>query len=166
MTIKFRDPIAFRAPATQVDAVGEALYPIGTIADAYDSTYGALQLIYLKVGSGVTEALGSVIGYWGDYETILGVANGIYAGVAVSLGAATAGQYAWHVKRGNVPTLVAASFADNANVYLTATPGTVDDAVVAGDYVYKAKSISAIATPAAGLAVIYFNDSFTTDGLA
>jgi hypothetical protein len=163
MTIKFRDSIAYRAPATQVDDVGEALYPIGTIAEAYDSTYGELELIYLKVGSGVTEALGSLVGYGGDYETVLGVANGIYSGVAVSLAVATAGQFAWHVKRGNVPTLVAASFADNANVYLTATPGTVDDAVVAGDYIYKAKSISAIS---GGLATIYFNDSFTTDGLA
>lgn len=164
MTIKFRDPITYRAPATQVDS--SALYPIGTTAQAYDSDYGEQELIYLKVGTGVTEAQGSFVGYWGDYETILGVANGIYAGVAVALAAATAGQYAWHVKRGNVPTKVLASFADNANCYLTSTAGSLDDAVVAGDYVYKAKSISAIGTPSAGLAVIYLNDSFTTDGLA
>jgi len=161
MTIFFKDQITYRGPATQVDE--SALYNLGTVAHGLDDTYGPVELIYLKVGSGVTEALGSVVGFGGDYETVLAVANGIYSGVAVALGAATADQYAWHVKRGNVPTLVAASFADNADVYLTATAGTVDDAVVAGDYVYKAKSISAIS---GGLAVIFFNDSFTTDGLA
>lgn len=164
MTIFFRDQISYRGPVDQVDTT--PLYTLGTIAHAIDTTYGPLELIYLKAGSGVTEALGSLVGYGGDYETVLAVANGIYSGVAVALADVAAGSYAWHVKRGNVPTKVAASFADNANVYLTATAGTVDDAVVAGDYVYKAKSITAIATPAAGLAVIYFNDSFTTDGLA
>lgn len=163
MTIKFRDPLVYRAPATQVDAVGEELYPLGTIADAYDSTLGELQLIYLKAGSGVTEAVGSFCGFGGDYETVLGVANGIYSSVAASLAVKTAGQFGWYIKCGNAPVLVAASFADNANVYLTATPGTVDDAVVAGDYVYKAKSISAIS---GGLATIYLDNSFTTDGLA
>jgi hypothetical protein len=164
MTIFFRDQITYRGPVDQVDTA--ALYELGTIAHGLDDTYGPVELIYLKAGSGVTEARGSVVGFGGDYETVLAVANGIYSGVAVSLGVVAAGSYAWHVIRGNVATLVAASFADNANVYLTATAGTVDDAVVAGDYVYKAKSITAIATPAAGLAVIYFNDSFTTDGLA
>lgn len=164
MTIFFREQNTFLGEATQVDA--SPLYKLGTIAEAKSDTYGPLELIYLKVGTGVTEAVGSFVGYGGDYETVLGVGNGIYSGVAVAIAAATAGQYAWHVKRGNVPTLVASGFADNANVYLTSTAGTVDDAVVAGDYVYKAKSISAIGTPSAGLAVIYLNDSFTTDGLA
>ena len=164
MTIFFRDQTTYRGPVDQVDST--ALYTLGTVAQGLDTTYGPVELIYLKAGSGVTEALGSVVGFHGDYETALGVANGIYTGVAVALAAVTAGQFAWHVKRGNVATKVAASFADNANVYLTATPGTVDDAVVAGDFIYKAKSISAIGTPSAGLAVIYFNDSFTTDALA
>lgn len=164
MTIFFKDQNTYQGPTDQVDST--ALYPLGTVANAYDTTYGPVQLIYLKAGSGVTEALGSVVGYHGDYETTLGVANGIYTGVAVALGAVTAGQYAWHVKRGNAVTKVATGFADNANVYLTSTAGTVDDAVVAGDYIYKSKAISAIGTPSAGLAVIYFNDSFTTDGLA
>lgn len=164
MPIFFRDQNTYQGPATQVDT--SALYPLGTVAHAEDTTYGPLELIYLKAGSGVTEALGSVVGFGGDYETVLGVANGIYSGVAVALGAVAAGEYAWHVKRGNVPAKVLASFADNANCYLTATAGSLDDAVVAGDYVYKAKSITAIDTPTTGLAVIFFNDSFTTDGLA
>jgi len=163
MTIKFRNPIVFRAPAVQVDAVDSPLYAVGTIAEAVDSVYGNLELIYLKAGSGVTEAVGSFCGFGGDYETVLGVANGVYSSVAVSLAAKTAGQFGWYVKSGNVPTLVLASFADNANCYLTSTAGSLDDAVVAGDYVYKAKSISAIS---AGLAVIYLDNAFTTDGLA
>lgn len=164
MTIFFRDQITYQGPATQVDTT--ARYELGTIAHAEDTTYGPLELIYLKAGSGVTEALGSVVGFGGDYETVLAVASGIYAGVAVALGAVAAGEYAWHVKRGNVPTKVASGYADNAKVYLTATAGTVDDAVVAGDLVAKAASISATGTPSAGLAVIFFNDSSTSGGLA
>jgi hypothetical protein len=164
MTIFFKDQNVYQGPAAQVDST--ALYELGTIAKAESATYGPLELIYLKAGSGVTEALGSVVGFGGDYETVLAVANGVYSGVAVALGAVEAGEYAWHVIRGNVPTKVLASFADNANCYLTATAGSLDDAVVAGDYVYKAKSITAIDTPSTGLAVVFFNDSFTTDGLA
>jgi hypothetical protein len=164
MTIFFRDQITYRGPVDQVDTT--ALYELGTVAHGLDDTYGPVELIYLEAGAGVTEARGSVVGFGGDYATVLAVANGVYSGVAVALGAVAAGEFAWHVKRGNVATKVLASFADNANCYLTATAGSLDDAVVAGDYVYKAKSISAIDTPAAGLAVIFFNDSFTTDGLA
>ena len=64
MVIKFRDPLVYRAPATQVDE--QALYPAGTIAEAYDSTYGELQLIYLRAGSAQAEAVGSCVTYGGD----------------------------------------------------------------------------------------------------
>lgn len=164
MTIFFRDQNTYLGPADQVDS--SALYELGTIAHGEDSNYGPVELIYLKAGSGVTEALGSCVGFGGDYETVLAVANGIYSGIAHALGAVTAGQYAWHVLNGNRVIKGAASLADNANLYLTSTAGTLDDAVVAGDYVYKAKTITAIDTPSTGLAVAYFNNSFTTDGLA
>jgi hypothetical protein len=39
-----------------------------------------------------------------------------------------------------------------ATVYLTGTPGTVDDAVVAGDIVYGANFATADGTPSAGFA--------------
>lgn len=164
MTIFFKDQIAYQGPVDQVDST--ALYELGTVAHGLDTTYGPVELIYLEAGTGVTEAQGSVVGYNADYTTVLAVANGIYSGIAVALGAVTAGKFAWHVKRGKVAAKVAASYAANAAVYLTATAGTVDDAVVAGDYVYKARSLTAIGTPSAGLAIILFNDSFTTDGLA
>ena len=166
MTIKFRDPIAYRAPATQVDT--DPLYPVGTVAEAYDSTYGELTLIYLQANSAVAEALGNGVTYGGDYVGTLGAPNAI-GSIAISLAAkdaATPGLYGWYVIKGNVPTTVAALFADNANLYFTATAGVFDDAVVAGDYIYKAKSISAVGTPSAGLAVVFVNGSFSTDGLA
>lgn len=165
MTYKFRDPFAFRAPAEQVDV--DPLYALGTIAQAVGS-YGPVDLIYLRAGSAVAEAVGSVLTHGGDYVCALFAANAIGSiAVSVSVKASTTpGLYGWYVKRGNVPTLVLASFADNANCYSSGTPGSIDDTVVAGDYVYKAKSITAIDTPSTGLAVIFFDDSSVNDGLA
>jgi len=161
MTYKFREPLTYRGISTQVDAVGDSKYAIGTTAKAYDSTYGEVELIYLKAGA--IEAVGSFVGFGGDYETALAVADGVYSAVASSLAVKAVGEFGWYVIKGNVPVKVLASFADNANCYLTATAGSLDDAVVAGDYVYKAKSISAIS---GGLATIYLNNSFTTNALA
>ena len=60
---------------------------------------------------------------------------------------------------------VLASFADNANCYLTATAGKIDDAVVAGDYITGIKGASAIDTPSTGLAEVELQRPFVTDGL-
>lgn len=152
----FRDPLTFRAPAAQVD--DSALYAIGTTAKATHPTYGEVELIYLKAGD--TEAVGSVCTYSGDYITALAVAGAVNP-IAVSLAIKAANQYGWYVIRGNVPVLGAALLADNAALYLTATPGTVDDAVVSGDTIFKARTISAIGTPSAGLAVAHVDYSFT-----
>ena len=56
--------------------------------------------------------------------------------------------------------------ADNGNVYATGTPGTVDDAVVAGDRIKNAKFASADGTPSAGLAECEIARPFMDDGVA
>jgi hypothetical protein len=59
-----------------------------------------------------------------------------------------------------------ASYADNGLVYATATAGSIDDAVVAGDRVKKAKGGSAVDTPSAGLAEFEIDRPFMDDGSA
>ena len=59
-----------------------------------------------------------------------------------------------------------ASFADDANVYGTATAGSVDDAIVAGDRVQRCKGASAVDTPSTGLAEFEMFYPFTNNGLA
>lgn len=139
-------------------------HKLGTIVKAEDPTYGAGEFIYLK---GVAS---TVVGSWVTYSyddgsTALLAANAIDP-VAVAMSANVANQYGWYQITGKAVGLVAAGFVDNANVYATATAGTVDDAVVAGDRVKLAKGASAIGTPSAGFAEFEISRPFMDDGLA
>lgn len=139
-------------------------HPLGTIAEGNDPTYGPGTFIYLKgvastaVGSWVTFA-------YDDGATTLLAANAI-GPVAVAMSANVANQYGWYQRRGKAVAKVAASFADNGNVYATATAGTADDAIVAGDRVKGAVGASAIDTPSTGLAEMEIDNPFMDDALA
>lgn len=140
--------------------------PLGTIVQAKDTdstAYGVGEFIYLK---GVASTVvGSVVLYNpDDYSTSLLAPNDI-GSVAVAMAANVAGQYGWYQIKGKA-VVKAGTVADNGNVYSTATAGTVDDAVVAGDRVKNAKFASADGTPSAGLAECEIDRPFVDDGLA
>jgi hypothetical protein len=136
---------------------------LGTIVRAKDPLLGAGEFVYLK-GVGST-ASGSVVLYNpDDYSTSLLAANDI-GPVAVAMSANVAGQFGWYQVSGKA-IVKAATVADNGNVYATATPGTVDDAVVAGDRVKNAKFASADGTPSAGLAECEIWRPFMDDAVA
>jgi len=137
---------------------------LGDIIRATDPTYGAGEFIYLA-GLDTTE-----VGTWvtynaDDFSTTLLAANAI-GPVAIAMSANVTGYYGWYQIQGKAVGKVLASFADNANVYATATAGSVDDAVVSGDRVKGAKGASAIGTPSAGLAEFEISYPFMDDGLA
>ena len=77
-----------------------------------------------------------------------------------------ANEFGWYQIQGKAVGKALAGFVDNANVYATATAGSVDDAVVAGDRVKEAKGASAVGTPSAGLAEFEIARPFMDDGLA
>jgi len=132
--------------------------------DMASTDYGVGEFIYLK-GLAST-AVGEWVTYnEDDYSTALLAANAI-GQVAIAMAATVADEYGWYQISGKGVGLVAASFADNANIYATATAGTVDDAVVAGDRVKRAKGASAIGTPAAGQAEVEIQYPFMDDALA
>jgi len=139
-------------------------HPLGTIVTAVDPTYGEGEFIYL---TGVAStAVGSWVTVHEDgFTTTLLAANDI-GRVAVAMSANVATQYGWYQISGKAVGKVAASFADNGLVYATATAGTVDDAVVAGDRVKKAIGASAIGTPSAGLAEMEIDRPFMDDATA
>lgn len=141
-----------------------AQVPLGTIVQASDPTYGVGEFIYLK---GVAStAVGSWVTYsMDDFSTALLAANAIDP-VAVATAATVASTFGWYQISGKAVGLVLAGFVDNANVYATATAGSVDDAVVAGDRVKCAKGASAIGTPSAGFAEFEIARPFMDDGLA
>ena len=139
-------------------------HPLGTIVQATDPTYGSGEFIYLK---GVAStAVGSWVTYnMDDGTTTLLAANAI-GPVAVAMSANVASQYGWYQIQGKAVGKVLAGFVDNANVYATATAGSVDDAVVAGDRVKNAVGASAIDTPSTGLAEFEIARPWMDDALA
>lgn len=143
---------------------GSSIPPLGTIVRATDPTYGVGEFIFLK-GLAAT-AVGSWVTYNSDdYSTTLLAANAI-GPVAVAMSANVASQYGWYQIQGKAIGLVLTGFVDNANVYATATAGSVDDAVVAGDRVKGAVGASAIGTPSAGLAEFEIARPFMDDAVA
>lgn len=125
-------------------------HALGTKVRAADPTYGEGEFIYLK---GVAStAVGDVVVY-DQYAgtTTRGVA-GSRGPAAVAMSANVASQYGWYQISGSA-VVNAATVLAGGNVYLTATAGTVDDAVVAGDKVDGMRFKTADGTPSAGKAI-------------
>jgi hypothetical protein len=143
-------------------------HPLGTRVRAVDrgsNSNGEGEFIYVKgVSSG---ALGAWAGINADdFSTTLATANGIYPliGIMMSVLDATT-DYGWCQISGKAVGLALTGFADNANVYLTGTAGSVDDTDVAGDYVTGAKGASALDGPATGMAEFEIHYPSTDDAL-
>ena len=139
-------------------------HPLGMLVRAESDTYGVGEFIYAL---GVAD---TAVGSWvliseDGYTTSLLAANDI-GRVGVAMAANVANQYGWYQVSGKAVGKVLASFADNGNVYATATAGSVDDAVVAGDRVKQCKGASAIGTPSAGLAEFELDRPYMDDALA
>jgi len=145
------------------DTSAVARHPLGTIIRAKDPLLGASEHIYLK--GAASTAVGSVVIYNpDDFSTSLLAPNDI-GPVAVAMSACVAGQFGWYQIFGKA-VVKTGTVADNANVYATATPGQVDDAVVAGDRVKNAKFASADGTPSAGFAECEIWRPVMDDGVA
>lgn len=129
-----------------------------------DPTYGPGEFIYLQ---GVAStAIGSWVTFNQDDGTTALLAANAIGPVAVAMSANVADQYGWYQIYGKAVGRALTGFADNGNVYATATAGSVDDAIVAGDRVKNAKGASAVDTPSAGLAEFEIQYPVMDDGLA
>jgi hypothetical protein len=140
-----------------------AKHPLGSIVRAVHATYGAGEFIYLK-GAASTMVGSAVLYHADEFSTSLLAPNDI-GPVAVAMAANVANQFGWYQIAGKA-VVKAGTVADNANVYATATAGTVDDAAVAGDRIKNAKFASADGTPSAGLAECEIARPFMDDGVA
>lgn len=161
MAFKIVDSIAYDQDIDET-ATSEKV-KLGTIVRAYDATYGYGEFIYLK---GVASTVvGSFVTYNADdYSTALLAANA-KGPVAVAMSINVANQYGWYQIQGKAVGKALTGFADNGDVYATATAGSIDDAVVAGDVVVGAKGASAVGTPSTGLAEFEISRPFVADGL-
>lgn len=146
------------------DTSTTAKVTLGTIVRAKDPTYGAGEFIYLK---GVAStAVGSWVTYNSDDNSTALLAANAIGPVAIAMSANVASQYGWYQIAGKAVGKALTGFVDNANVYATATAGSIDDAVVAGDRVKNAKGASAVDTPSSGLAEFEIQWPFMDDALA
>ena len=141
---------------------------LGTIIkaeDKADTDYGVGEFIYLKGVASTVVGSVCVIDQ-DDFSTSLAVANAVgYLAVAMSINVASS--YGWYQIRGKAVIKGLASLADNASLYLTATAGSLDDAVVSGDRVKGyAKTASALDTPSTGLAEADIINPFVDNGEA
>lgn len=162
MAYVLRNPLIGSQPIADTSTVQN--HPLGTIVNAVDPVYGEGEFVYL-LGLAAT-AIGTWVTYNADdYSTTLLAANAI-GPVAISMSANVASQYGWYQISGKAIGLCLALFADNANVYATATAGSVDDAVVAGDRVKLAKGASAIGTPSGSFAEFEIQRPFMDDAVA
>lgn len=139
-------------------------FPLGAEVRAEDSAYGAGVFKYLR-GAASTD-----VGTWvtyntDDHSTTLLAANAI-GPVAVAMSANVANQFGWYQIVGKAIGRALAGFLDDANVYATATAGSVDDAIVAGDRVKNCKGASALGVPSAGFAEFEIDRPVMDDGLA
>lgn len=135
-------------------------HPLGTIVKASDPTYGSGEFIYLK---GVAS---TVVGSLVDYDpylatTALAPATGGIGPVAVAMSANVASQYGWYQIAGAAAVKAPNAMVAGAEVFmLAATPGSVDDAVVASEQIVNAKVSTTTGTPSSGLALITINRPF------
>lgn len=129
-------------------------HPIGTRVRATSATYGEGEFVYLN-GLAST-AVGEVVIYDQKVPETTRAVAGSRGPIAVAMSANVAGQYGWYQVKGSA-VIKAGTVADNGNVYLTATAGTVDDAVVAGDKIDGARFKTADGSPSAGFAICEIN---------
>jgi len=132
--------------------------------DTASTDYGVGEFIYLK---GVASTVvGSAVTILEDgYTTALLVANAI-GQVAFAMAATVVSEFGWYQIKGKAVGKVLASFADNGNCYGTATAGSMDDAIVAGDRVQRCKGASAVDTPSTGLAELEISYPEVNNALA
>lgn len=139
-------------------------HPLGTRVKASDPTYGAGEFVYMKgVASCVVGSAATL--RFDDGATVLTVADA--AGpIGFAMAALVASTYGWFQIYGKAIAKTG-TVADDGDVYLTSTPGQLDDAVVDGDMVHNAKFASANGTPSTGLAEIEiaypYSDNITTN---
>lgn len=144
---------------TEVSAVQN--HPFGTRIIAYDPTYGRAEFVYVK---GVASAAAGLLGVFNPYTGVTALTGARSKGLAgVFMAALVAGTYGWMCVKGACPIQTNGAVVAGTTVYLTATAGKVDDAVVAGDIVYGANFCTADGTPAANQAVVALADPYVGD---
>ena len=131
----------FNQDIDETSAYQEA--PLGTRVTARDIDnpgYGTGEFVYAK-GVASTAAGDLVLIDGAGFTTTRASADGV-GKVGVSMSANVANYFGWYCVDGTVE-ITSGDVADGAQLYLTSTAGSVDDAVVPGDVIYGAYAVAA-----------------------
>ena len=157
MAFTFDTPLLGIQPVDEVSATQQ--HPLGTIVTGHDPSHGAAEFIYL------TGVANTAAGSWVTYDitgaSALLVASAV-GPVAIAMAANVASKYGWYMIQGRHPAALcwtSLALASNALLYATASGGLVDDAVVSGDRIRRAKADEAKATNVATVAVEIYRPS-------
>lgn len=137
------------------------LLPLGSIVRARDTqttnNQGEGEFIYLK-GVAAT-VVGSMVDY--DLNAATSTLSPATLGtgpVAIAMSICVANLFGWYQIGGIAAVKAPNAMVVGAEIFsLAATPGSVDDAAVAGEQILNAKALTTTGTPSAGLALIEIN---------
>jgi hypothetical protein len=125
--------------------------PVGTVINANDPIYGEGEFVYL---AGVAStAIGDAVIFDQYAGTTTRAVSASRGPVAIAMSANVASSYGWYQIRGSAVVKSATAVA-GARPYVTATAGTIDDAVSATNAIDGANYKTADGTPSAGFAVV------------
>lgn len=116
--------------------------PLGLLVKARDiseaTAYGTGEFIYLK--GVVSTVVGSVVTYNEAHQTAL-IVSSVVGPVAVAMSINVAANWGWYQRVG-IAYMEADAVATDKQLYIDGTAGRVDDAVVAGDMIIGAVSVT------------------------
>lgn len=137
------------AKMDQVDS--SAVFQPGTTAMAVYDSSGSITLFgEFTYQIGVAScAAGKWVSLNPDNSTVALLADGHIGGVGVAVSAATASKYGWFQIKGKASGLLAASVADNAGLYTTATAGTAGATASSQSEIIGARAAAASGSSAA-----------------
>lgn len=152
MAFRIQDQLIGAQPIAATDTVQN--HPLGTRLWAEDENYGSGEFIYLA-GVALT-AIGSLVKFNpDDFSTSLAT-SGDEGSFAVAMSANVASQYGWYQIKGKAQVKALTGFADNADCYLTATAGSIDDdATIGGDFIHGMLGASALSGGLADVEIDY-----------
>lgn len=159
MTTLYKSVNLIGADMTKVGT--DKLFDLGTVARIKDPTNGLQgEAIYVKSSDAILE--GSLVDYQLSLGTaILAPATGGTGPCGVALAAIPSGSYGWVQVEGSAVVKAPNAMVVGAEVWmLAATPGSIDDTLVAGEQILNAKVETTTGTPSAGFARININRPF------
>lgn len=149
-------------PMTDVSTTQKV--PLGLIVKIVDNTLAAPtsgEALYFKA-SGASIVAGSMVDYDSQLATgVLSPATGGTGPVGVAFATVPSGSFGWLQISGKAAVKAPNAMVVGAEIFsLAATPGSVDDAAVAGEQILNARASTTTGTPSAGLAFIEIDRPF------